>query len=195
MSISKIDVSRGLQNFDDMYKSRIVSHFRDNRGVSNPHQIPGIEKIIVHARVSHLRITSISNDGKQKKEIDQLSDNVGRITGQLPIICLAKKSVAEFKLREGMAVGVKVTLRKKNMYNFFQKLVIMALPRSRKFEGLKAKSLDKGLNLNMTINDSNVFHENEFALKHSLQVTIVTKNAQSREDALELFSQFSLPIN
>ena len=137
---------------------------------------------------------TISQD---KGKIDGAVNDLKLISGQQPVITKARKSVAGFKLREGVNVGVKVTLRKKKMYEFLDRLVNIALPRVRDFRGLSKKSFDGKGNYSLGLKEQIVFPEIDYDNLDSLRgmdITIVT-SAKNDEQGLELLKSFNLPIN
>ncbi len=157
-------------------------------GLKNNLQVPCIRKIVVNAGI-----------GKYLKEanlVKEVSESITQITGQKPLMTKSRKSIAGFKIREGLEVGMKVTLRGKRMWDFLERLVGAAIPRIRDFQGIKKSAVDDGGNLSIGIKEHMVFPEiNPESVKSimSLQVNIVT-DAKNKEDALELFRLMKFPI-
>ena len=151
--------------------------------------IPKIEKISINMGVGEA--------SQDKGKIDSAVNDLKLISGQQPVITKARKSVAGFKLREGVNVGVKVTLRKQKMYEFLDRLVNIALPRVRDFRGLSKKSFDGKGNYSLGLKEQIVFPEIDYDNLDSLRgmdITIVT-SAKNDEQGLELLKSFNLPIN
>ena len=151
--------------------------------------IPKIEKISINMGVGEA--------SQDKGKIDGAVNDLKLISGQQPVITKARKSVAGFKLREGVNVGVKVTLRKQKMYEFLDRLVNIALPRVRDFRGLSKKSFDGKGNYSLGLKEQIVFPEIDYDNLDSLRgmdITIVT-SAKNDEQGLELLKSFNLPIN
>ena len=139
----------------------------------------------------------VGEASQDKGKIDGAVNDLKLISGQQPVITKARKSVAGFKLREGVNVGVKVTLRKKKMYEFLDRLVNIALPRVRDFRGLSKKSFDGKGNYSLGLKEQIVFPEIDYDNLDSLRgmdITIVT-SAKNDEQGLELLKSFNLPIN
>lgn len=164
------------------YKEEIASKLAKEFGIDNIHAIPHITKIVVNA--------GIGEAIKNKEIVTKASEDIALITGQAPSVRNAKLSVASFSLREGSPVGLKVTLRGERMYNFFQKLVSIVLPRLRDFRGASKSHFDTHGNYNLGIVDYSVFPEVDIAKSggRGLEVTIVTstKNKDHSEKLLEL---------
>ena len=151
--------------------------------------IPKIEKISINMGVGEA--------SQDKGKIDGAVNDLKLISGQQPVITKARKSVAGFKLREGVSVGVRVTLRKQKMYEFLDRLVNIALPRVRDFRGLSKKSFDGKWNYSLGLKEQIVFPEIDYDNLDSLRgmdITIVT-SAENDEQGLELLKSFNLPIN
>jgi large subunit ribosomal protein L5 len=131
-----------------------------------------------------------------KKILENALEELGLISSQKPVSCLARKSVASFKLREGNAIGCKVTLRKERMYEFLDRLVNVAIPRIRDFRGLNANSFDGRGNYNMGITEQIVFPEIDFekVTKVRGMDIAITTNAQSDDDAKKLLAMFNFPF-
>ena len=151
-------------------------------------QAPRISKVVVNVGTG--KIT------KDAKMLERIEKDLAKITGQKPAVRAAKKSIAGFKLREGSPVGLTVTLRGTRMYDFIDRLISVALPRSRDFQGLLPRSFDEKGNLNIGIKEHNIFPEITYeSLKDifGLEVTIVT-NAGSRERGISFLKFMGFPI-
>ena len=136
---------------ENMYKSQIVKSMNDSYGIKNAHLTPKINKIVVSMR--------LGKDLGDKKALEAAMNELALITGQKPTYSKAKKSIAGFKLRQGQVIGAYVTLRKRKMYEFLERLVYVALPRVRDFKGYKSSSFDSEFNLSIGIKEHLVFKE------------------------------------
>ena len=151
-------------------------------------QIPKLDKIVINVGAGEARENS--------KAIDAISTDLAAITGQRPVVCKAKKSVANFKLREGMPIGVKVTLRGEKMYEFMDRLFNVALPRVRDFRGIKPDSFDGRGNYNMGLKEQLIFPEIDFDKVdkvRGMDIIFVT-TAKTDEEARELLRLFNMPF-
>ncbi len=154
----------------------------------NVHAIPRIQKVVVNIGTGKV--------AKETKLLEKMEADLAKITGQKPSVRKAKKSIAGFKLREGVPVGLMVTLRGGRMYDFIDRLVSIALPRSRDFQGLSPKAFDQHGNLNIGIKEHNIFPEVSYeSLKDifGLEITIVT-NAGSPERGAALLKRLGFPL-
>lgn len=154
----------------------------------NVHQVPEIEKIVLNMGVGEAVGDS--------KKIQAALDDMTRITGQKPVVTRAKKSIAGFKLREGMPIGVKVTLRRERMYEFLDRLVNIALPRVRDFRGLNPKSFDGRGNYSMGVKEQIVFPEIDYDKVDTIRGMdiIVVTTAKTDDEARELLKRFQFPF-
>lgn len=154
----------------------------------NVNAVPKLEKIVVNTRLGDVKDNS--------KSVTTAVDELAMITGQKPVITLAKKSISNFKVREGQKIGAKVTLRSKIMYEFFDKIMSIALPRVRDFSGLSRKSFDQFGNYTFGFKEQLVFPEisyEKIEKVRGMDVTIVT-TAKNKEDSLELLDELGLPF-
>lgn len=166
--------------------SRIVEKYRKEYGYSM--KAPRITKVVVNVGIGKI--------AKDTKLIERIQSDLAKITGQKPAIRNAKKSIAGFKLREGTPVGVMVTLRGTRMYDFIDRLISVALPRSRDFQGIPAKSVDDRGNLNIGIKEQNIFPEVTYeSLKDifGLEVTVVVR-AKDRQEGVALLKFMGFPL-
>ena len=157
-------------------------------GLTNPMSVPRLHKIVVNMGVGEATQNS--------KIIDPLAHDLGQITGQKPVITRAKKSIAAFKVRSGMAIGAMVTLRGDRMYEFFDRLVNVALPRVRDFRGVSTKSFDGRGNYTLGLRDQLIFPEIDYAKVDKLKgmnVTIVT-TARDDNQARALLKHMGMPF-
>ncbi|NBC65122.1 MAG: 50S ribosomal protein L5 [Bacteroidetes bacterium] len=170
------------------YKKEIVPKLREDFGYENINAIPKLQKIVINVGAGEA-----INDAKY---LDTVVDNIGAITGQQPVKTKAKKSVSNFKLREGTPIGCKVTLRKKVMYEFMDRLINLALPRTRDFQGIPNKSFDGRGNYTMGIKEHTIFPEidvDNTNMVHGMDITFVT-NAETDEEAFALLKHFGMPF-
>ena len=177
-----------MSRLQEQYKNEILPKLKEELGVSNSMSVPKIEKITIN-----MGLGSALGD---KKILESALEELGLISSQKPLTCLARKSVASFKLREGNAIGCKVTLRKERMYEFLDRLVNVAIPRIRDFRGLNDKSFDGRGNYNMGITEQIVFPEIEFdkVTKVRGMDIAITTNAKNDEDAKKLLAMFNFPF-
>jgi large subunit ribosomal protein L5 len=170
------------------YDSEIRKGLQEKFGYKNVNQIPKLEKVVINMSVGE----AISN----AKALDAAVAELQAISGQKPIITKAKKSIAAFKLREGMNIGAKVTLRGDRMYTFLDKLFNIVLPRIRDFRGLSRKSFDGRGNYNMGLREQIVFPEINFDKvdkMRGMDIVIVT-TAKNDEEATEFLTAMGLPL-
>lgn len=166
----------------------IVKEFLDQKLFNNPMQVPKLEKIIINVGLGKAT-------GNQKL-IDNIARDISLISGQKPIITKAKKSEAGFKIRQGQPIGAKVTLRKYRMFDFLERLISLALPRVRDFEGLSKKSFDGRGNYTFGIKEHLIFQEIDYDKVEDIigaDITIVT-TAKTNEDAEKLLRALGLPL-
>ncbi len=172
----------------EKYKKEIVPVMKKEFNLKNDLAVPSLEKVVLNVGIG----ASIKDD----KIRSTAEETLTRITGQKPVIRLAKKSIAAFKIRKGMPVGISVTLRKKRMYDFVDKLINVALPRVRDFRGLDPKFLDGKGNMNIGFKEHIVFPEikpDEVEMIHGLEVAIVT-SAKDNIQAKKLFELLGFPF-
>jgi large subunit ribosomal protein L5 len=172
----------------ELYKSTVRPALREQFGYANPHQIPGLVKIVINMGVGEATA--------DKKKVDAAAADMALISGQKPLIVRARKAEVNFKLRADMPIGVKVTLRKQQMYEFLDRLVNIALPRVRDFRGLNPRSFDGRGNFAMGLKEQIVFPEIDYDKIDSIRgmdIVIVT-TAKTREEGLALLKGFDLPF-
>lgn len=156
--------------------------------------VPRIEKVVINTGFGRQMVAKSGDEAR--KFLEFIVNEIGLIAGQKPVVTKAKKAIAAFKTRQGMPMGVAVTIRKQKMYDFISRLIDIALPRSRDFQGIDAKSFDKAGNMSIAIKEHISFPEitPERAKDiFSLEITIVT-NAGSREKGLALLKLMGFPI-
>ena len=170
------------------YKERIVSALKEEFGYRNVMQVPKLEKIVVSRGVG----AAVAD----KKLIDHAVDEMTMITGQKAVSTMSKKDVAAFKLRKGMPIGAKVTLRGENMYEFLDRLVTSALPRVRDFQGIKATGFDGRGNYSLGITEQIIFPEiniDKINRINGMDITFVT-TAETDKEAKSLLTELGLPF-
>lgn len=170
------------------YKEEIVPALMKERGYKNINQVPALDKIVINMRLGDIKDNS--------KSVSNAIKELEAICGQKALVTKAKKSVANFKLREGQAVGAKVTLRGQRMYEFFDKLVSVALPRVRDFRGISGKSFDGRGNYALGIKEHIIFPEVSYELIEKVRgfdVCVVT-TAQSDDEAKALLVKLGMPF-
>lgn len=172
-----------------LYRDKIVAELKKELELSNVHQVPKLEKIVVSVGIGKHK------DDKRFHEV--VVNTLTKITGQKPVDRIAKKSIATFKIRKGMnRVGVSVTLRGARMYEFLDRLTNIALPRVRDFHGVGAKGFDRTGNYSLGIVEQSVFPELGFEdtqVSHGLQVTFVITN-ENRKHSRALLEKFGIPF-
>ena len=172
----------------DHYKNVVRQKLIEEFGYKNPMQVPKIEKIVINVGVGEAV--------QDSKKLDAAVGEIALITGQKPIKTYAKKSIAGFKIREGMALGAKVTLRREKMYEFLDRLITIALPRVRDFRGVNAKSFDGRGNYALGLKEQLVFPEIDYDKVSDIRgmdIIIVT-SAKTDDEARALLKGFQLPF-
>lgn len=170
------------------YKEEIAPNLREKFGIKNVHETPVIEKVVVNC---------VSRECVQNgKVVEAIARDLAAITGQKPVVTRAKKSIASFKLREGMALGAAVTLRGERMYEFLDRLVTFALPRVRDFRGLSPKAFDGRGNYTLGIKEQIIFPEinyDKIDKVRGVGISIVT-TAKNNDQGRELLKGLGLPL-
>ena len=177
-----------MSRLKDFYEAQIVPEMTKKFSYTNKLAVPKLEKIIINMGVGEAR--------ENAKVLDGAVRDMSIISGQKPVVTKAKKSIANFKLREGMNIGCKVTLRGDRMYEFTDRLVNIALPRVRDFRGVKANSFDGRGNYTMGIKEQLIFPEIEYDKVdkvRGMDIIFVT-TAETDEEARELLTQFGMPF-
>ncbi|NEW61081.1 50S ribosomal protein L5 [Sulfurovum sp. bin170] len=177
-------MSRMKQKYND-----ITPALREECGIKNVMQTPKLEKIVISV--------GAGEEGKDNKLIQNMTDTISLIAGQKAVVVNAKKSVAGFKAREGSPSGIRVTLRGANMYNFFDKLVAIALPRVKDFRGTPRKGFDGRGNYNFGLQEQLMFPEVDFdkiIKTHGMNITIVTSTENDKE-AFTLLEKLGMPFS
>ncbi len=182
--MSEAPEPRLYRHYLDHVKPALQAQF----GFRNPHQIPRIEKVVVNV--------GIGEAARNQKLLDSVVEELAAITGQQPVVNRARKSVSNFALREGMPVGVSVTLRKKRMYEFLDRLVSVAIPRVRDFRGLSTRSFDGRGNYTLGIKEQIIFPEVNYdrvEKVHGMDITVVTSTNKD-DEAFALLKAMGFPF-
>lgn len=177
-----------MARLEETFKNDVVSALMQKFNYKNVMQVPKVEKVVINVGLGE----AIQN----AKALDATVEDIQKITGQKPVVTRAKKSIAGFKLREGMPIGVKVTLRGERMYHFMDKLFNVALPRVRDFRGVSPKSFDGRGNYTLGLKEQLIFPEIEYDQidkVRGMDIVFVT-TAQSDEEARELLAQMGMPF-
>ena len=177
-------VPRMKQRYDEVVAKAMTEKF----GYKNALEVPKIEKITINM--------GVGEGSQDKKKVQIAAEEMALISGQKPVITKAKKSIAQFKLREGMPIGCKVTLRRERMYEFLDRLITVAMPRIRDFRGVNAKSFDGRGNYAMGLKEQIIFPEISYDQIEKVRGMdiIVTTTAKTDEEARELLRLFGFPF-
>jgi large subunit ribosomal protein L5 len=176
----------------ERFRKEIMPSLKEKLGAKNDLAVPRLEKIVISMGLG--KFATEGGDGKAK--FQQAEKELSVIAGQKPLRCRAKKSVANFKVRENMETGVKVTLRGARMYEFLDRLITLAIPRVKDFRGLDPNGFDKSGNYNFGFNEQTVFPEvnsAEVTFQQGMNITMVT-TAKSADQGRELLRQFGMPF-
>lgn len=171
-----------------LYTEEIRNKLKTELGIKNPMLLPKLEKIVISV--------GAGDYAKDAKVMQNIADTISLIAGQRAVITVAKKSVAGFKMREGMPMGTKVTLRGNQMYNFLEKLIVIALPRVRDFRGVPRNGFDGHGNYNFGLNEQLMFPEvvyDDIMVTHGMNISIVT-TAKTDKEAFKLLEAFGMPF-
>ena len=177
-----------MARLKDFYKNTVAPKLQEKFGYKNVMQIPKIEKIVINVGAGEAKDNS--------KVIGSILEDLSTITGQKPVVCTARKSVANFKIREGMKIGAKVTLRGEKMYEFLDRFFNLALPRVRDFRGINPNSFDKKGNYNMGVKEQLIFPEIEYDKIDKIRgmdISIST-TAKTDDEARELLRLMGAPF-
>ena len=182
------EAGKALPRLKAVYRAEIAAALKAEFGFTNPHQIPNLTKIVVNM--------GVGDAAKDAKLIDFAVKDLTAITGQKPQINLARKSIAQFKLREGQAIGAHVTLRGDRMWEFLDRLLNLALPRVRDFRGLSDQQFDGNGNYTFGLSEQSMFHEiNQDSIDRprGMDITVVT-TARTNEEGLALLTALGFPF-
>ena len=177
-----------MNRLQEKYKKDALPQMKAKFGYKNDMAAPKIIKVTLNSGVGKFKL--------EQKVIDEIAKDITQIVGQKAVFTQAKKAIASFKTRQGQVIGVKATLRGRRMYDFLDRLISLALPRTRDFRGISIKAVDNGGNLNIELKEQIVFPE----ISHEQVRTIfglevcVTTNANNQKEGLELFKLMGFPI-
>ena len=177
-----------MARLQDFYRQTVVKQLQEKLGISNVMAVPRLEKITLNM--------GLGDSARDKKVIEAAVAEMAAISGQKPVVTYARKSIAGFKLREGMPLGVKVTLRRQQMYEFLDRLISITTPRIRDFRGLNPKSFDGRGNYSMGVREQIIFPEIDYDkidMLRGMDITITT-SAGSDEHARALLEAFEFPF-
>ena len=177
-----------MSTFKDLYNTEIKKNLKEKYNYSSVMEVPKLIKIVVNI--------GVGDGAHDAKFIEAAAHDLELISGQKPVVTKAKKSIAAFKLREGQAIGVKVTLRGEAMYNFMEKLIKVGLPRVRDFRGVSPKAFDNFGNYTLGIKEQIIFPEinyDEVVKLRGMDIVFVT-TAKTSEEAYDLLSGFGMPF-
>ena len=177
-----------MNRLKEKYNNEIVASLKEKYGYKSLMEVPKLDKIVVNMGVGDSTTNS--------KLLEAAMKDLELITGQKPVATKAKKAIAGFKLREGQAIGCKVTLRGENMYNFLDKLISITLPRVRDFRGVSAKAFDGRGNYTLGLTEQLIFPEIEFdnvVKVRGMDIVVVT-TAKTNEEAYDLLKGFGMPF-
>ncbi|MDD4939987.1 MAG: 50S ribosomal protein L5 [Candidatus Omnitrophica bacterium] len=174
----------------EKYRNEIIPAMMSSFKIKNRFAVPRVVKVVVNMGVGE-GLTDI-------KILEKAMDDLATITGQKPIMRRAKKAIANFKIKQGSPIGCKVTLRRKTMYEFLDRLINIALPRIRDFRGVSPDSFDQEGNYTMGLTEQGIFPEIDYdkiGRTQGMDITIVIKNASSKELSRELLKLFGIPFS
>lgn len=177
-----------MARLQEYYKETVVPKLMEQLGVNNVMQVPRVEKITLNMGVGE----AVAD----RKVVEKAMEDMEKISGQKPNVCKARKSVAAFKLRDGMAIGCKVTLRRERMYEFLDRLISIAIPRERDFRGLNPKSFDGRGNYSLGVQEQIIFPEIDYDKIDTIRgmdITITT-SAVNDEQGRALLDAFNFPF-
>ncbi len=180
--------TKAMPRLRAMYEEKVRASLQEQFGYKNPMQVPKLDKVVINVGVGE----AVAD----KKKIDKVVDEITAIAGQKPVVTKARKSIAGFKLREGMPLGVKVTLRSERMYEFLDRLITIAMPRIRDFQGVNPKSFDGRGNYAMGLKEQIVFPEVDYDKVDQVRGMdiIICTTAPTDEEAHALLAGFDMPF-
>jgi large subunit ribosomal protein L5 len=181
-------MSLPIAELQNEYTTRVIPSLKEKRGYKNVHQVPRLVKVVIN--------TSIASAPDVKAALEIAKGELELITGQKPVETIAKKAISNFKLRAGQAIGAKVTLRGRVMYEFLERLIKTALPRIRDFRGVSNRAFDGNGNYTLGVTDQSIFPEVELdKIKRNIgfDITIVTSSS-SNDEARALLSELGVPF-
>ncbi|MCX6721310.1 MAG: 50S ribosomal protein L5 [Candidatus Staskawiczbacteria bacterium] len=183
-----------MEKLKEKYIKDVVPTMMQRFGYKNPMAVPSIRKVVLNTSFGKEAVTKTGQDREKLQNL--ITQDLSLIAGQKVNLVKSKKSIAGFKLREGLNIAAAVTLRKQRMWDFLERFIYLSLPRSRDFKGIDPKNIDKNGNLSMGFKEHisfpEIFTEKEKTI-FGLEVTVVT-NAKSKEEGLELYKLLGFPI-
>ncbi len=185
---SKAPAAHSASRLSALFVNQFVGELQKELELKNKHEVPSLQKIVINVGLGKAK--------DDKKVLEVAKNTLRKVTGQQPVETIAKQSIAGFKLREGNKIGLKVTLRGDQMYEFMDRLINVVLPRLRDFHGVRVKAFDKSGNYSLGLNDQSVFPEltfEETTTTHGLQAVFVIK-ALEPAHARALLTKFGLPF-
>ena len=178
----------------EKYTKEVIPAMMEQFGYKNPMAVPKIEKVVINTGLG--RLIAGKTSGEQKKIQEAILDDLALICGQRPVLTKAKKSISGFKIREGMLIGAKNTLRKGKMYDFLERIIHIGFPRSRDFRGINPKSFDLKGNLTIAVKEHIIFPEilpEKTKIIFGFEITVVT-TTKDREKGIGLLRLMGFPI-
>jgi large subunit ribosomal protein L5 len=175
--------------FRTLYTDTIMAEMREQFGYTNVMMIPKIEKITINMGVGEAI--------QDARHLESATQEITQITGQKPVACVARKSISNFKLRQGQKIGCKVTLRGDRMYEFMERLFTTAMPRISDFRGVSAKAFDKQNNYTLGLKDQGIFPEidmDKVSKARGMNITFTIRNARTADESRELLRKFGMPF-
>ena len=177
-----------MTRLEQAYKDTVVPALTEKFGYKSAMEVPRLQKITLNM--------GLGEAVGDKKIVEKATEDLANITGQKPVVCLARKSIAGFKIRDEMAIGTKVTLRRSHMYEFLDRLITIAMPRIRDFRGVSAKAFDGRGNYSMGVKEQIIFPEIDYDkidAVRGMDITITT-SAKTDAEALSLLKKFNFPF-
>ena len=177
-----------MNTYQEFYRENIVPSLKERLKLNSTMEVPRLIKITLNM--------GLGSSMSDKKVLESAQKELTEISGQKAVLTYAKKSIANFKLREGMPIGCKVTLRKEKMYDFFEKLIKISLPRTRDFRGLNTSSFDGRGNYTLGVKEHIIFPEIDFDRIDKIKGLdiCITTSAKNNEEAMELLKEFNFPF-
>jgi large subunit ribosomal protein L5 len=179
----------------EFYQKVVVPEMMKKFKYKNPLAVPKVEKVVIN--VGFGKLASGLPKGEQEKIQNEIAKDLALISGQKPVFTKARKSISGFKLKKGAIIGAKVTLRRKRMYDFLEKLIYVVLPRIRDFKGISLESFDQRGNLTIGIKEQTIFPEilpEEIKVPFGLEINICLKGQRKKEEGIELLKALGFPI-
>jgi len=181
-------------NLKEKFQKEVIPAMMEKFGYKNSMAVPRIKKVVVNTGFGREAVAKTGEE--QKKMQESILSDLSLICGQKPVLTRSKKAISSFKLRKGLAIGAKVTLRRQKMYDFLTRLINLALPRSRDFQGIETNSIDREGNLTIAVKEHIAFPEvspEKSKTNFGLEITVVT-TAENKEGAENLFRMLGFPL-